>query len=60
MNPQTTTRLAIIFGVIALLLSIVAMIVKFTRGHGIDWTHLIAVLGLLFFLIVVTKTRGHR
>ncbi len=58
MSPNTSRRVALILGCVALALGIGATVVRILRGRQIDYVHIAFLLGLLAFVIFLAKRRA--
>lgn len=60
MNRNTARVVGAIFATIALLLAILATVVRHSRGKPTDYTALLGALFCLFFMIIVLRNRGEK
>ena len=58
MTPNTSRRVAIILGCVALALGFGATVVRVFGGRQIDYVHIAFLLGLLAFVIFLARRRA--
>jgi len=60
MNQKTAMSLALVLGIVAFLLALVATYIRYSRGKELDYFHLISMAALLFFIVFTARNRGNK
>jgi hypothetical protein len=60
MDQKSARIVAVILGVLAITLAVLATVVRYTRGKPTDFAALVGAAACVFFLIVVSRSRGDK
>jgi predicted naringenin-chalcone synthase len=60
MDQKSTRIIAVVLGILAIALAVLATVVRYTRGKPTDFAALVGAAACVFFLIVVNRRRGDK